>query len=173
MVDLISRYASMLMFAAIAAALGLAGWQWAAAAKARSETASARQEFAQYRETQERQYREALQRQIVAKTHSDKLRQEALDAEHLARLAAQADADRLRGTAGQLQRYATDLATSLHSASRDSKATSSSPPAGATADMLALMLGRVDDAAAGIALYADQSRLAGQLCERSYGSLTP
>lgn len=171
MFDLLSKYLTAGLGVALAASLALAGYQWGQATKARGETASARAEFATYRETQERQTREALQALNADKAKSDKAQQEALDAEHHARLATQADADRLRGTAGQLQRYATDLATSLRNSAGDPAAPSSSAPTDTSADLLANLSGRLDEAAAGIALHADTSRVAGQTCERYYDAL--
>lgn len=47
-----------------------------------------------------------------------------------------------------------------------------SPATGSTADLRALVLGRLDRAAEEIAGFADQSRTAGQACERSYDSVT-
>ena len=161
-----------LLALALVAALALCGWQWRAATSARAETAAVALAFADYREAQERNTRLALEQQRAEKARADKLRQEALDAEYLARLAAQADADRLRGTAGQLQRYAADLAASLGAASRDPAAASGSAPAGGAADLLAQLSGRLDEAAERIALHAAAAARAGQLCERSYDALT-
>ena len=177
---LIQRFLTPALGLALAGALMLAGWQWsqattARAATARAEAATAKlaAEFATYRETQERQAREALQAMAAEKARTDKLRQEALDAEHLARLAAQADADRLRAGHGQLQRYAQDLAASLGDRARDPAAAGSCPAIQPALDLFADVLGRLDEAAAGVVLHADNARLAGQLCQRTYEALTP
>ena len=158
-----------LLALALLAALALAGWQWRAATSARAETAAVALAFADYREAQERNTRLALEQQRAEKDRADKLRQEALDAEYLARLAAQADADRVRGTAGQLQRYAADLAAALGAAQRDPAAASSGA---AAEERIALVVGSLDDFAADAATAADRARIAGQLCERSYDALT-
>lgn len=157
----------------LAGALLLAGWQWRQAVAARGEVDKIGRTFAEYRETQERQTREALAAEAAKAARTAKLQQEARDAEHIARLAAQADADRLRAGAGQLQRYAQDLATSLGDRARDPAASGSSPAARPAADLSAIVLGRLDEAAEGIVLFADASRRAGQLCQRSYEALTP
>lgn len=154
-------------------ALALAGFQAKQAADARAETAKVGKQFAEYRETQERQTRESLEKLRADKSRSDKLRQEAQDAEHLARIAAQADADRLRGTAGQLRRYAADLASSLSHRPGDPAAAPGGPPAGSAADLLAELSGRIDDAAGAIAIHAAEARRAGLLCVKSYEALTP
>ncbi|MCV2365522.1 DUF2514 domain-containing protein [Paucibacter sp. DJ1R-11] len=159
---------------ALLAALALAGWQWCAATAARAETAEVRLQFASYREAQERQARQALETLRVDKSRADKIRQEALDAEYLARLAAEADARGADAAAGQLRRHATDLAATLRAgAGADPAVAAGSEAAATTADLLAQLLDRVDGAAGEIGRYADQARRAGQLCERHYGALIP
>lgn len=158
---------------ALAAALVLAGLQWRASVTARAEVDRVGRQFAEYRETQERQHAQAMEQLRVDRNRADKARQEALDAEHLSRLAAQADADRLRGTAGQLQRYAQDLAASLRHPPGDPAAAGRSEAAAGAADLLAVVLGRMDEAAAGVVLHADAAGRAGQLCERYYDAVTP
>lgn len=177
---LIQRFLTPALGLALAGALLLAGWQWREATAARAEVATAQakveqgaREFAEYRETQERQAREALQAMAADKARSDKARQEALDAEFLARLAAQADADRLRAGSGQLQRYAQDLAASLGRAARDPAAAGNCPAIQPALDLFADVLGRLDEAAAGVVQHADNARIAGQLCQSSYEALTP
>jgi len=155
-------------------ALLLAGWQWRAATAARADTADVRLQFSTYRETQERQARQALETRQAEKARADKVRQEAFDAEHLARLASEADARRADAASGQLRRYATDLTTSLRAAAvADPVSAARSEAAAATADLLADLLDRVDSAAGEIGKYADQARRAGQFCERSYQALIP
>lgn len=169
----LSRFLAPALGLALVAALALAGWQWRQAVAARGEVDKIGRTFAEYRETQERQAREAVQAEIAKSARTAKLRQEAIDAEHLARLAAQADADRLRAGAGQLQRYAQDLAASLRDRARDSAAPGSSPATGPAADLSAIVLGRLDEAAEGVVLFADAGRRAGQLCVSSYEALRP
>ena len=59
-------------------------------------------------------------------------------------------------------------ASAGHPAAADSGA-----PADATADLLALVQRRLDEAADRIARHADESRAAGLACQHSYGALTP
>lgn len=165
---------SRALLLALLAALALAGWQWREATAAHAETAEVRLQFATYRETQERQVRQALETLRADKARADKVRQEALDAEHLARLDAEAAARRADAAAGQLRRHAANLAASLHAgAGADPAAAARSEAAAATADLLADLLDRVDSAAGEVGQYADQARRAGQLCERHYGALIP
>lgn len=97
--------------------------------------------------------------------------QEAQNADHLARLAAQADKLRADVAAVSLRERASRLAAAARCTPSDPAAPSGRQPADAPGDLLADMLGRVDDAAGEIGRYADQARLAGQLCQRSYDAL--
>lgn len=155
---------------ALLLALGLAGWQWSEAVAARADAASVRLQFAEYRETQERQARQALEKLRVEKARSDKIRQEAIDAEFLARQSAEADAARLRASHGQLQRYAEDLATSLGRAAGDPAIAGRCE---AAVNELAVVVGALDGFAEEAATAADSAIRAGQLCERTHDALTP
>ncbi|MBT9494945.1 MAG: DUF2514 family protein [Paucibacter sp.] len=157
----------------LALALLLAGSQWLRASHAQADAARITAAFADYRETQERGTREALQRQATAQAKTAHIQQEAIDAEYLARVAAEAAADRLRAGSGQLQRYAADLAASLGDRARDSAAAESGQAASTAASVCPILLGRLDDAAAAIATVADSSRRAGELCQRHYEALSP
>lgn len=132
-----------------------------------------RTQFAIYRETQERQARQVLETMNRDAARTALKRQEAADAEHLARLAAQADADRLRRSDGQLRRYAADLATSLGDRARDTAAAGSCEAADARIVRLSLVVGALDEFAGRAVRAADEARRAGQLCERTYDALMP
>ncbi|HEY0955832.1 MAG TPA: DUF2514 family protein [Roseateles sp.] len=140
---------------------------------AQADTEKTRREFGEYRETQERNARQALETLARDAALTAKKRQEAADAEYLARQAAEADAARLRQSAGQLQRYATDLATSLGDRARDSATPGSCPAAEGRIRWLAYVVGALDDFAAEAAAEADARGRAGLLCERSYDALKP
>jgi hypothetical protein len=79
------------------------------------------------------------------------------------------EADGLRRSHERLQRYATDLATSLSQAST-AGAASRSPAAADAAHLLADMQSRIDEAAGTIAVYADSLRISGESCVRLYES---
>lgn len=155
---------------ALAVALGLAGWQWGRAMRAEGATERVRTEFATYRETQERNARAALVAAAQETRRQNQLRQEAIDAEHHARVAAEADAARLRAGNGQLQRLASDLSTSLADRARDPAAAGSCKAAG---EQFAFVVGALDDFAAEAGAAADDARRAGQLCERTFDALMP
>lgn len=147
--------------------LAALGWQWGRAErearqadtyKAQLQAANARIDF----ETKAR---------AVEKSRADKL-QEAQDADHKARLAAEADARRADAAAAGLRERARQLAAAARCPASNPASAASGPPANAPADLLADMLERTDEIAGELARYADQARIAGQLCVRAYEALT-
>lgn len=152
-----------LALAALALALLLAGWQWHRAGQARSELAAYRAAVAQ-------QVREAEMATRAEEQRRTLKIQEAQDAEHLARKSAEADARRARTAAERLRDHAAQLAARCSPGNPAPAA--SSPAASAPGDLLADMQRRIDDAAGSLAEYADQARIAGQLCERAHDALT-
>lgn len=168
----LQRLLAPVMGIALVLALITAGMQWRAALIAEAETSRVAAAFERYRADTERNHAAALTKLAADAARTERSRQEALDAEHLARVAALADADRLRAGNGQLQRLASDLSASLGDRARDSAAASSCPAAEARIQRLAIVVGALDDFAAGAAEAADSSRIAGQLCERTFDALT-
>lgn len=148
----------------LALALLLAGWQWRNALAIEAEYASYRADVAGQISLAQATARAEEQRRTARF-------QEAQDAAHQARLVAEADARAARSAADRLRQRAAELAASC-SASNPTPA-ASSPAASAPGSVLADMLFRVDEAAGELARYADESRIAGQLCERSYEALSP
>lgn len=96
--------------------------------------------------------------------------QEAQDAEFIARQAAQADAAALRASRDSLRQRTAAIASQCSGA--DTAAAGSSTPASSPGDLLADVQARLEEAAGQLADAADNSRRAGQLCERSYDALT-
>lgn len=96
--------------------------------------------------------------------------QESQDAEFLARQAAQRDAAAARAAADSLRQRAADFAA--RSLPDDPAATPGCEAADDRARVLADLLGRAAARADELAEQADSARLAGQLCERAYDSLT-
>ncbi|MBG0871896.1 DUF2514 family protein [Burkholderia sp. 9777_1386] len=87
------------------------------------------------------------------------------------RTIALADAFAARAAAGSLQQRVDQLvAAARHPAA--AAAAAGSPAAGDALDLLANVLGSIDDRAGELAAYADAARLAGQQCERDYDALT-
>lgn len=168
---LLQRLLAPVMGVALVLALITAGMQWRAALIAEAETDRVAAAFDRYRADTERNHAAALARAAAEKARTDKSRQEALDAEHLARVAAQADADRLRAGNGQLQRLASDLSASLGDRARDTFAPVGCSAAEARIERLSFVVGALDDFAAGASAAADDARLRGELCERIYDAL--
>lgn len=148
--------------------LALLGWQWGRAEHAlrKAESAEAQLIAVNARIDFETKAR------AVEQARTTKL-QEAQDADHKARLVAEADARRADAAADSLRERAAQLAAAARCPVQDPAAATSGPPANAPADLLADLLGRSDEIAGELARYADQARLAGQLCERSYQALMP
>lgn len=96
--------------------------------------------------------------------------QEAQDAEFIARQTAQRDAAAARAAVVGLRQQAADFAA--RSLPGDPATAASSPAADDRARVLADLLGRAAERADELAGAADSARLAGQLCERAYDSLT-
>lgn len=161
--DLIQRFLTPALGVALVAALALVGWQWHQATSARAELSDERLAIA-------KQIADATTAARAEEQRRTLKIQEASHAELLARQAAEADAGRARSAAVGLRQRATQLAASC-TASHPT-ATASSPAADSPGDLLADLLQRVDDAAGEIGRYADQARIAGQLCERSYDALS-
>lgn len=111
--------------------------------------------------------------QAVADARAEETRrvmrlQEAQDAEHLARKAAQRDAAAARAAADGLRRAAAGFAC-LPS---DPAAAAGGAPAAAGPGVLPDVLGELAARADRLAEQADAARIAGQLCESSYRALT-
>jgi hypothetical protein len=150
------------LLAAVVLLLALLGWQWG-----RAEHAGRRADGAESSLAAEQQARrdEAKARETEFK-RAHRL-QEALDAEHLARLALEADLRNADAAAVGLRNRARELAAAARQAAPDSGPACSCEAAGAAADLLADLLERVDEAAGTVGRFADASRLAGLTCQRS------
>jgi hypothetical protein len=155
------------LLAAVLLLLALLGWQWG-----RAEQAGRRADVAvgALGAAQKARLDEAKARETESK-RAHRL-QEALDAEHLARLAFEADLRTADASAVGLQQRARQLAAAARQAGPNSGAACSCEAAGASADLLAFMRERLDERAGELARYADQARLAGLTCERAYEALT-
>jgi len=94
--------------------------------------------------------------------------QEAQDAEHLARQAAQRDAAAARTAADGLRRAAAGFACLPSDAASATGGASAGPGPGVLPDVLGELAARADR----LAEQADAARIAGQLCERAYDSLS-
>ena len=163
---LVARFLAPVLGLLLVAALAAAGWQ-------AHQASSIAAEFANYRATAEKQERERTEAARADETRTRSKQSEAQDDAFLSLKLSADDGRRADAAAGRLRQRADVLAASARCPAPDPAAAASSPPAAASADLLAELLERVDDAAGEIGRYADQARVAGQLCERSYEALSP
>jgi len=85
---------------------------------------------------------------------------------------AQADAAAASGVGVSLRRRIATLTAGCRAPASDPAPAGGSPPADASADLLADVQRRLDEAADEIAQHADTARIAGRGCERAYDALT-
>jgi len=85
---------------------------------------------------------------------------------------AQSDAAAASDAGVSLRRRIAALTAGCRAPASDPAPAGSSPPADASADLLADVQRRLDEAADGIAQHADAARIAGRGCERAYDALT-
>lgn len=169
---------------AIAAAFGIIpGWIWflitagALAAAGVSQTRFTH-ERANHAETRAQYAEKVAQAETATRAESEKNRrteQELRDAQDQNAEQAQAllvAVDHARNLAAAANQRLRDAAQDLAAVARSRCAASTTPgggPAGEDAlDLLAELLGSVDEAAAGYAAEADASRIRGLACERAY-----
>lgn len=136
----------------------------AAHSKTRAEHSAQMQQLERQALLQERAARLEEQRRTVEV-------QKAADEAQLQLEQARADAA-AAGTAGQrLRDRIAQLTAACRPAASKAPTASTGPATDATADLLARVQQRLDDAADGIARYADEARAAGTACQRSYDAL--
>lgn len=141
---------------ALLLALLAAVWQWREATAEGARADRATEQLA------------AVQRARTEESRRAVRLQEAQDAEHLARQAAQRDAAAARAAADGLRRSAADFAC----VPSDTGSAAGGPPAGPGPRVLPDVLGELAARADRLAEQADAARIAGQLCERAYDALT-
>lgn len=146
--------------------LALLGYQWGQAEQQSRRADRAANELAGWKKA----YQDEANARGTEKARAD-LIQEALNAERTTRLSLEADVRRADASARSLRERARQLADASRQACPPVAASAGSAPAEAPADLLAGMLGRIDEAAGELARYADDARTAGQLCERIYDSM--
>ena len=85
---------------------------------------------------------------------------------------ARSDADAARSAGERLRDRIAQLTAACRAAASNPDAANAGAPAEVPADLLADVQRRLDEAADGIAGFADKSAAAGKACERSYDALT-
>lgn len=134
------------------------------ASEARAALASDRATYAQAAATQEKAARAEESRREAEKTKViEDARTQTATAEAAARDAA--------GAAAGLRKQVASLIASRRASPANPGTAAGSSPAPDAIELLADVLGRVDDRAGELAAYADSSRIAGEACTRAYQSL--
>ena len=156
----------------LAAALLLAGVQTWRLAGEQAEHADTRARHAEQVADLERASREAAQAARTEERRRTAEVQKAADEAHQALERARADAAAATDAGQRLRDRLASLTAACGRAAGDAGPAVSGPSAVATADLLADVQRRLDEAADGIARHADAARAAGLACQRSYDALT-
>ena len=161
-----------LLAAALVAAMLLTGVQTYRLAREQAAHADTRAQHAEHIADLERDAREA----VLAARNEERRRtaevQKSADEAHESLARARADAVAATDAGQRLRDRVAAITATCGRAASDTGLAGSSAPAVATADLLADVQRRLDEAADGIARFADQARAAGIACERSYKALT-
>lgn len=164
---------TLALFVALLTALALAGWQWGRAEGFRADLEKAKSTFADERTELAQAQTIAVTKARAEEAATARKIKDALDAEHRARVALEDDLRHADAVAVSLRQRTSELAVAARCPAANPATTASSSAANSAADLLAVMSGRLDEAAGAIALYAAKASIAGQLCERSYDALGP
>ena len=157
--------------AALAAALLLAGWQTYRLERERTAHAKAVAAHALQIGSLEAAAREA---EAAARTEEQRRTaevQKAADEAHQAMDRARADAAAAADAGNRLRQHIATLTTACRGGPGHATAASAGPPARATADLLADVQRRLDEATDGIAQFADSAHTAGRACQQSYSAV--
>lgn len=163
----------MIWAALVVALAAFAGIQTLRLANERTEHATTRTGHAELLAAMERGAREA----IAAARAEEQRRAEALQGvideaeKNLAK--SRADAVAASNAGDRLRQRIAELTSTCGGGSSDPSPSGAGPATQSTADLLADVQRRLDEAAEGIARFADQAHAAGAACQRSHGTLTP
>lgn len=159
--------------AVVAVLVGLLGWQTVRLANEQREHAETVEQHATELTKRERTARQAVEDARTEEQRRTKAAQEIADETQAQLDQARNDADAARTAGERLRQRVAALTASLgRGACKEPGAAGASPPAQATEDLLERVQRRLDEAADGIAGFADQAHAAGSACERSYDALT-
>lgn len=159
--------------AALLLALALVGMQTLRLANERTAHAVTKGLHADERTSWERATRVAVDAARAEEQRRSTALQGVIDETEQKLAQARADAD-AAGTAGErLRKRVTEITGACRGASSHPGAAGAGQTADATADLLADVQRRLDEAADGISRFADQAHAAGKACQRGWGTLTP
>ena len=173
LLDLLPRgdLAFWVIGAALAAAAGFGAVQTLRLAQARAALAEEQRDHAATVAKLQQAAREQAEQMRATEREWRAAQHENAVIARKAREQAAADAAAADAAAGRLRDRFTALAATCHSAAGDSAAVSAGPAAGTPADLLADVLGRMDQAARRIAAYADAASISGEQCAADYQAL--
>ena len=162
-------------WAAAVAALGvLLGGQTLRLSNERAAHANTREQHATELATRERAARQAVNDARTEEQRRTREVQEIADEAQKQLDVARDDADAARSAGERLRNRVAELTAALgRAAGKDPAVADASAPAEKTADLLADVQRRLDEATDGIAGFADKAHAAGAACERGYDALTP
>lgn len=156
----------------LAVALGAAGLQTYRLALEQSAHARTQREHVQQLSALEHAAGEAVAAARTEENRRFAALWETLNETQAALDRAQSDAAAASDAGVSLRRRVAALTAGCRAPASDPTPAGGSPPADASADLLADVQRRLDEAADGIAQHADAARIAGRGCERAYDALT-
>lgn len=159
------------MTRALAAALLLAGWQTYRLANERAAHADTRAAHAQQMQMMFEAARLAGEQARAEEQRRTAEVQKAADEAHQAMDRARADAAAAADAGHRLRQHIATITTACRGGPGHAAAAGAGTPARATADLLADVQRRLDEATDGIAQFADSAHTAGRACQQSYGAV--
>lgn len=163
------------LLAAVALLLALLGWQWGRAEHAGRQADAFKNERDVV--TSQLSAERAARAQDAAERRTElvwaKRLQENLDAERIARHQVETDARRAAVADSSLRGELARLASRARAAGQDSAVAGEREAALSAIPVLTELLGRCSERRTELARYADDARVAGQVCQRAYDALMP
>lgn len=137
----------------------------------KSDVAETQRDFAQYRERAVKAAFDVQQARAAEGAERETAKQEAIDAAIAKTRNAEADARAAVATGSQLRDALAAARARRCEVNADPDPRSASSSAGAPVDMLAVVQLRLDEATEAIAVFADRSSIAGDVCRAQYEAL--
>lgn len=169
--DLIAQYLLPGAVVVLAALLFTLGVQTMRISGLKADVATVKKDYADYRLKATEAANAALLEREKERVALEKSKQENVDAAIAQASAAQRDAASARTAGEQLRRALSAARAARCQADPAPVVGSASAPASAPVDLFANVQLRLDEAADGIAQYADALRVSGELCVRQYDSV--
>lgn len=157
----------------VAALLAALGWQTHQLALERGSHAETRADHAGKIAEMERQAREAVNEARAEERRRVTALEKIVNETENQLALARSDNAAARDVGQRLRNQIAALTARCRAATGDTGTATAGSPADATGDLLAVVQRRLDEAADGIAGFADHAHRAGKACEQSYGALTP